>query len=422
MDVASILATAWSGVKGRLKMEMNQGFTTRWDRNQPMSDGLASAAVIRTEHPDGSILYRLPGPTDLGPRLAGAAGIFLVLVVPLVVPLFLVPREQLLPVLVGAGFVLAVAAAIGVWFFFTRLRPVLAPREILVCRDGLVATTRLGPLHWSTRRSLALVDSLLIRVHPTREADLLVLSHGEPPLRLVQPLPPEQLRPFARELAEQVTRLDPGEGAAVEVREETAAGTPTAGQPRGSRIIVVEREGSLVITVPPAGLGSWKLAFLVVGGIAYVIGSLVTTVMIVLSLPAGGGMAAGQLALERLPNLLFNWLVGAYWLGYALHCCTRRIVLTVTGQALHIEMVSLFRDRRWHWSRQELVSITGNQHGLSMRPTQGIPRLIRWWGPGSGPAEYRWLAEILWQRLQAADEPFGAAGRDDRLSVGEEEP
>ena len=363
---------------------------------------LTSPQLDLTEQPDGGARYRLPRQTDLLARLGRAAGLGLVVLLPLLVPLAFVPPEYLAVVLSAGGVVLLTAAGIGVWLMAAEVYRSASPAEVVVGPDGLEVRGGVGPFRWKHRRPLLQIQYLVLGGDGPKEARLQALCFRDPPLLLARTLPRDLTEALARDLAGRVARLDPTHDEAPEVREEGAVtGTPER-QPVRSRIIVAEQGGGVVFTVPPVGFRGGALALLVFGGV-YLLWGLAVFVQ---ALATGGG---------RLPALLFNLPLqcgfGLVWVFWGMNRAVRRVVLWVHDGTLRVEEHNLFGERSWQWSRDELRSITAGPAGLLIQPVQGAGAALNDLARSdaqSREAELRWLAAAL----QKALGPLGPAAAE----------
>jgi len=294
-----------------------------------------------SQQPDGSVRYRLPRHDALCPQLLSVGGLWVVLLVPVCIPLFFVPPQQL-PVVLRAGFiVLVVIVGIGLWLLWSELRTVMDPSEVLVSKDGLRTAVRvLGPFRWTLRRSLVQVECLVLNVDSLRETELWAICYERSPLRLARLLPYDRLEPLARDLAGQISRLDPERESALEVREErTGSLVRPSAQPARSRIVVAEQDGGVLFTVPPIGFHGEVLLLLGAGGIfllAPVVGLLITLLPVLTS-----GGAAPVLSLKSIHDVVTGflqpWLIGLGWVALGLNRANRRVVLNSLCAAAHKE-------------------------------------------------------------------------------------
>jgi hypothetical protein len=359
-------------------------------------DANISAAPVRHDQPDGGILYRLPSARSSASSLAPML-LFFALLLPLFVSWLLVPRQELRLVVIAAIIVLPITLVVFLlWLLLTQLKPLLAPREVHLGKSELVAISRIGPFSWQQRRSLARIELVVIRAKVGRQAELEIVSHGAAPLRLSRPLPLEQLRPFAHELADELTRRDPSATAPVTVREDIAAAVGEYGQPAGSSIIAVEQGGTLFLTIPPLRPRSGRILGLTVGGVAYLVGSVAHTLQVLW--PFITTLSPTSVKWDEMPSLFFSWLAGAAFVVGALYHGSRRMTIAVSPQGLRIEVASLFRQTRWHWSRAQIGKIIGDERGFYIQPVPG--KQVRFHWLGTGPAEYRWLAAAVTRALE----------------------
>jgi hypothetical protein len=355
-----------------------------------------------TEQPDGGARYRLPRQTDLLARLGRAAGLGLVVLLPLLVPLFFVSREYLVLVLSAGGIVLLTAAGIGVWLLVAEVNKSAAPAVVVVGKDGLEVRGGVGPWRWKHRRPLLQIHYMLLTGEGPKEARLQALCFRDPPLLLARALPRDLLEPLAHDLAARVAQLDPTRDEVPEVRDEQADASTPERQPARSRIIVAEQGGGMVFTVPPLGFRGSILAMLVGGGV-YLLWGLVSFAQSLSGAFAGSGNPASLFSLP-LPCLL-----GLVWVVWGLNRAVRRVVLCVYGGTLRLEEHRLLGERSCQWSRDELRSITATPMGLWIQTvtweTVALNDLARS-GPQSREAELRWLAAAL-QKALGLGEPAG---------------
>jgi hypothetical protein len=351
-----------------------------------------------TEQPDGGARYRLPRQTDLLARLGRAAGLGLVVLLPLLVPLFFVPREYLVLVLSAGGVVLLTAAGIGVWLMVAEVSKSAAPAEVVVGTDGLEVRGGVGPWRWRQRRPLLQIQSLT--VGGQKEGRLHALCFRDAPLLLARDLPRDLLDPLAHDLAARVGRLDPTRDEAPEVRDAHAPEATPERQPAGSRIIVAEQGGGVVFMVPPVGFRGSVLALLAFGGFYLLWGLAIIGQGL-----AGGGALTLRRGLPLLCNLLMPWGFGMMWVGWGLHRAVRRVILSVNDGVLRVEEHQLLGDKVRQWSRDELRTVTAGPMGLFIELQKGgaeaVNDLVRPGGP-SREAELRWLAASLRQALGLA--------------------
>jgi hypothetical protein len=361
---------------------------------------VASPQLDLTEQPDGGARYRLPRQTDLGARLGRATGLGLVVLLPLLVPLYFVPREYLVLVLSAGGIVLLTAAGIGVWLLVAEVSKSAGPVEVVVGKDGLEVRGGVGPLRWKHRRPLLQIHLLLLSGEGPKEGRLQALCFRDPPLLLARSLPLDVLEPLARDLAGRVAKLDPTRDEAPEVRTEQPEAVAPERQPARSRIIVVEQGGGVVFTVPPVGFRGRVLVVLFAGSLYLLWGVAVVGQ----ALLAGGG--APGLRTSTLFNLLFQWGFGMMWVWWGLNRAVRRVVLWVLDGTLRVEEHRLFGDQSWQWSRDELRSITGTPLGLWIQTVTWESVTINDLGrsdPQSRVAEMLWLAAALQKALGPAE-------------------
>lgn len=359
---------------------------------------LASPQLDLTEQPDGGARYRLPRQTDLLPRLGRAAGLGLVVLLPLLVPLFFVPRGYLVLVLIAGGVVLLTAAGIGVWLLVAEVSKSAAPAEVVVGKDGLEVRGGVGPFRWKHRRPLLQIQSLELGGDGPKEARLEVLCFRDPPLLLARGLPRDRLEPLAHDLAARVGKLDPTRDEAPEVREAHAAEATPDRQPARSRIIVAEQGGGVVFTVPPVGFRGGVIALFVSGGI-YLLWGLAAFVQ---ALTRAGGLRPALLL-----NLPLQCGLGLVWVVWGANRAVRRVVLWVHEGTLRVEEHRLLGDKSWQWSRDELRSITGTPMGLWVQTVTWENVAINDLGRSdlqSRAAEMLWLAAALRKALGLAEQ------------------
>jgi hypothetical protein len=352
------------------------------------------------EQPDGGARYRLPRQTDLGARLGRAAGLGLVVLLPLVVPLYFVPREYLLVVLGAGGIVLLTAAGIGVWLLVAEVSKSAGPAEVVVDKGGIEVRGGVGPWRWKHRRPLLQIQFLLLSGEGPTEGRLQALCFRDPPLLLARSLPRDLLEPLARDLAARVAKLDPARDEAPEVRTEQSEERAPERQPARSRIIVVEQGGGVVFTVPPVGFRGRVLVVLFAGALYMLWG-----VAVVGQALAVGG--APGLRSATLFNLLFQWGFGMMWVWWGLNRAVRRVVLWVLDGTLRVEEHLLLGDKSWQWSRDDLRSITGTPIGLWIQTVTWESVVINDLGrsgPQSQAAEMLWLAAALQKALGPAEQ------------------
>jgi hypothetical protein len=250
---------------------------------------LTSPQLDIAEQPDGGARYRLPRQTDLLARLGRAAGLGLVVLLPLLVPLAFVPREYLAVVLGAGAVVLVTATGIAVWVVGAEVYRSAGPAEVAVGKDGLEVRGGVGPFRWKHRRPLLQIQYLVLGGDGPKEGRLQALCFRDPPLLLARDLPRDLLEALARDLAGRVARLDPTHDEAPEVREEDAVTGVPERQPARSRIIVVEQGGGVVFTVPPVGFRGRVLVVLFAGSLYLLWG-----VAVVGQALAAGGGASGS--------------------------------------------------------------------------------------------------------------------------------
>lgn len=359
---------------------------------------LASPQLDLTELPDGGARYRLPRPSDLAARLGRAAGLGLIVLLPLLVPLAVVPREDRAVVLGAGGVVLLAAAAAGAWLLAAEVRRCA---EVVVGPGGLEVRGGAGPFRWKQRRPLLQIQFLVLGGDGPKQARLQALCFRDPPLLLGRALPRDLAEALARDLAGRVARLDPTHDEPPEVRAEDAVtGTPER-QPVRSRIIAAEQGGGVVFTVPPVGFRGGALALLVFGGL-YLLWGLAMFVQALLS----GGRLSAQLA-----NIPLQCGFGLFWVAWGANRAVRRVVLWVHDGTLRVEEHHLLGERSWQWSRDELRSITAGPQGLLIQAVQGPGAALNDLARSdaqSREAELRWLAAAL----QKALGPLGPAGAE----------
>ncbi len=355
-----------------------------------------------TELPDGGARYRLPRQADLLGRLGRAAGLGLVVLLPLLVPLYFVPRGYLALVLGAGGVVLLTAAGIGVWLVAAEVYRSARPAEVVVGKDGLEVRGGVGPFRWKHRRPLLQVQCLTVGGQGNVEGRLYALCFRDPPLLLARDLPRDRLEPLAHDLAARVGKLDPTRDEAPEVRDAHADMTPDRQPPR-SRIIVAEQGGGVVFTVPPVGFHGGVLALLVFGGL-YLLWGLAVFVE---GLVSGGRLGA------LLVNTPLQCGFGLFWVVWGANRAVRRVVLWVHDGTLRAEEHNLFGERSWQWSRDELRSIVAGPMGLLIHAVQGPGAALNDLARSDAQtreAELRWLAAAL-QKALGLTGPAGAEAK-----------
>jgi hypothetical protein len=361
---------------------------------------LASPQLDLTEQPDGGARYRLPRQSDLLPRLGRAAGLGLVILLPLLVPLFFVPLGYLVLVLSAGGVVLLTAAGVGVWLMVAEVYRSARPAEVLVSKDGLSVRGGVGPFRWKHRRPLLQVHFLTLGGDGPKEARLQAFCFRDAPLLLARSLPRDLLEPLAHDLAARVAGLDPTRDEAPEVRDEHPLAPAAERQPLRSRIIVAERGGGVVFTVPPLGFRGPVLVLLA-GGVACLlcgVGTLYDTL-------ARGGLVTVRGGLSFVFNMLIQWPFAVLWVVWGLHRAVRRVILSVHDGVLRLEEHKLLGDTSCQWSRDELRTILASPMGLVIVPHKGAAVAVNDLDRSNAQSreeELRWLAAALRQALGLA--------------------
>jgi hypothetical protein len=309
---------------------------------------------------------------------------------------------------------------------------------VVLRRDGLQAVDRIGPFRRARRRPLDQIRHLVISSYDLLLGpELLAACFETPPLVLARLQPANRLGPLAYDLAARIGALDPDREEPVAVAEEPSsdfAELPT--RPARSRILVAERDGGVVLVIPPGGVHGGLLYDLVEGSLTLLYTSLIT--FGILTGGIGRSSATGLVFLaviltalgDRSPKLLCTslifwiltgaarspaeWLVflavilAAVWLDgcsrvlASLSSASRRVILAVRDQTLRVEITTFFQGTTRQWSRDDLGTITAGEDSLRIEPREGPPFTVRYQPlltPKAQEAECAWLAFVLRQAL-----------------------
>jgi hypothetical protein len=321
----------------------------------------------------------------------------------------------------------------GVAFVYGGLLPfgiglamMIGHSEIEIAGGRLKTVERAGPLWWSRRRSLDIIQELKIEYagpenednpRPRNRTDGLwairIRYAGRKPWLAAIGYPRALLLPLADDLAERLREsssqpivvddqaVESGDGifdgSLVPIMPERFE------KPPGSRIELDERDGQLTINVPAAGLrrgSSGLFSFAII----WCSGSAFMTAIALVPILMDGDHWATILAIAGFMS--FFWAVGIGILLVSINMGRRRAGIVVVGDRLSVLQTSLFGSKTSSWAADELRSVRVGPSGMKVndRPVpelQVLPRTGKKLGmlAGRDVNELEWMASHMARAL-----------------------